>query len=170
MLTKDAILKLFNSLNEELARQDIKGEIYLVGGAVMTLVFDARASTRDIDALFLPATTIRNVAFKIASKHSIDINWLNDAVKGFMSECGEFNEYLELSHLRLYTALPEYLLAMKCLSMRLGPEFHDEADIRYLLRFLNIEKYEEALAIISRYFPLERFMQKSLYALEEILI
>ena len=86
-----------------------------------------------------------------------------------MSEHGSFNDYLELPHLRIMTAQPEYLLAMKCLSMRLGPEFHDESDVRYLLRYLNVETYAQALEIIGRYYPPERFPQKALYALEEIL-
>jgi hypothetical protein len=30
-------------------------------------------------------------------------------------------------------AQPAYLLAMKCLSFRIGAEFHDEDDVRYLL-------------------------------------
>jgi hypothetical protein len=67
------------------------------------------------------------------------------------------------------TASPEYLLAMKCLAFRLGAEFQDEADVRYLLRYLNIERYETALDVIARYYPKERFPQKAFYALEEIL-
>ena len=67
------------------------------------------------------------------------------------------------------TASPEYLLAMKCLGMRLGPEFHDEADIRYLLRYLNVTDYETAMEIVTRYYPTKRIPQKTLYALEEIL-
>jgi hypothetical protein len=64
---------------------------------------------------------------------------------------------------------PEYLLAMKCLALRIGPEFHDEDDIRYLLRHLDITSYEQAVATITRFYPLERFPQKTLYALEELL-
>jgi hypothetical protein len=33
----------------------------------------------------------------------------------------------------------------------LGAEFHDEADVRDLLRYLNIVRYEAALAVITRY-------------------
>ena len=58
---------------------------------------------------------------------------------------------------------------MKCLAFRLGAEFHDEADVRYLLRYLNIERYATALGVIARYYPKERFPQKAFYALEEIL-
>lgn len=54
--------------------------------------------------------------------------------------------------------------------MRLGPEFHDEVDVRFLLRYLNIDSYDQALATIARYYPLEKFSQKTLYALEELLV
>ena len=57
---------------------------------------------------------------------------------------------------------------MKCLALRLGEEFHDEADVRFLLRYLNISNYRKALDIICQYYPLERFPQKTLYALEEM--
>jgi len=43
-------------------------------------------------------------------------------------------------------AKAEYLLAMKCLALRIGAESHDEDDIRYLLRTLDIGSYEQALA------------------------
>lgn len=90
-------------------------------------------------------------------------------MKAFLSERGEFSPFLELDHLRVMIAQPEYLLAMKCLSLRIGAEFHDEDDIRYLLRHLNIATYEQAVQVISRFYPLERFPQKTLYALGELL-
>jgi hypothetical protein len=67
------------------------------------------------------------------------------------------------------TAQPEYLLAMKCLAFRIGAEFHDEEDVRFLLRLLNISTYDKALEIIARFYPLQRFPQKTLYALQELL-
>ena len=96
-------------------------------------------------------------------------NWLNDGVNGFLSERGEFSFLLELDALRVMVARPEYLLAMKCLALRIATESHDEDDIRYLLRLLGIGNYEAAVAVISRYYPLERFPQKNLYALAELL-
>lgn len=169
MLQTSDILRLFALLNEELVTQHIQGEVYLVGGAVMCLVFQARPATNDIDAFFLPTTALRRAAAKVAHRANIDASWLNDAVKGFLSERGEFAPYLELSHLKVFTARPEYLLAMKCLSMRIGEEFHDLDDVRYLLRNLNITQYKKAVEIISQYYPVDRFPQKTLYALEELL-
>ena len=86
-----------------------------------------------------------------------------------MSGREDFHRYLDLSNLRVLTASPEYLLAMKCLAMRLGEGFHDEDDVRFLLRYLNLTDYREALEVVARYYPRERFPQKTLYALEEML-
>lgn len=135
----------------------------------MCLAYNARPSTQDIDAIFHPSTEIRKAAEAIAREEAVDMKWLNDAVKTFLSPQGEYQDYLELDHLKVYVAQPEYLLAMKSLSFRIGPEFFDEADIRFLLRYLNIESYAEAVEIITRYYPKDRFPQKTFYALEEIL-
>ena len=168
-LTGKDIRRLFELLNNELRNEGVEGEVFLVGGAVMCLAYELRPSTRDVDAYFRPAQAVREAAARVALQADIEPDWLNDAVKGFLSKKGRFNPFLELDHLRIMVAQPEYLLAMKCLSLRIGPEFHDEDDIRYLLRFLNIERYESAVAIISRFYPEERFPQKTLYALEELL-
>jgi len=169
MLKKRQIERLFNLLNDELARIDEIGEIYLVGGAVMCLVYDARASTKDVDAIFKPSASVRAAARRVALAAHVTDDWLNDAAKGYLSDRGDFRAYLDLSNLRVLVAAPEYLLAMKCLAMRLGAEFFDEADIRFLLRLLDITTYAAAIDVISRYYPFERFPQKTLYALEEIL-
>ncbi len=169
MYTREKILDLLKLLESKLGRKKIVGEVYLVGGAVMCLSFAARPATKDIDAYFVPKEVVRKAAEDLARELDIDSKWLNDAVKGFFGEHAAFDDYLDLPYLKIFVAKPEYLLAMKCLAMRLGPEFHDEDDVRYLLRFLNIERYKEAVKIISEYYPLKQYPQKTLYALEEIL-
>ncbi len=166
--TKSKIESLFRALNKKLLEDGVKGELYVVGGAVMCMVFEARESTKDIDALFKPTKKIREAAHRVADEAGIDTSWLNDAVKGYLSDSGTYSNFLELSNLRVLTADAKYLLAMKCLAMRIGEEFSDEADVRYLIRNLNINDYKTAIQIISKYYPLDRFPQKTLYALEEI--
>jgi hypothetical protein len=118
---------------------------------------------------FEPTKIVREAAARVGKNLDVPQNRLNDAVKGFMSPDGDYRPFLELENLRVLMAQPEYLLAMKCLAFRLGAEFHDEADARCLLRYLNIEHYDAALAVITRDHPRERFPQKAFYALEEIL-
>lgn len=168
-LTRPDILKLFELLNAELATTDTHGEVYLVGGAVMCLALDARASTRDLDGWFQPAARIREAAARVAHRASVPEHWLNDAVKAWLSPRGAFDRYLERSHLQVYVAQPEYLLAMKCLAMRLGEEFRDLDDVRYLLRFLNLRSAAEALAIVARYFEEHQIPVKTRLALDELL-
>jgi len=161
--------RLFVLLDEELGKTRTDAELFLVGGAVMCLAYEARPSTQDVDAFFRPTAEVREAAVRVAKQAKVSPHWLNDAVKGFMSAQGGFAPFLELSHLRVMVAQPEYLLAMKCLSFRIGTEFHDEDDIRYLLRHLELRAYKDALAVISKYYPIERFPQKTLYALAELL-
>lgn len=168
-LTKNDIERLLRELNTELGKSGVKGELYLVGGAVMCLAYGARAATRDLDGLFRPSKQVRAAAAKVGLANDLSDNWLNDAVKGFFSERGSFTTYLALSHLTIFVADAAYLLAMKCLSARIGSEFHDIDDVRYLLRYLNITTSAQAKTILETYYPLERFPQKTLYLLEELL-
>ena len=168
-LTPADIRRLFDLLNEELAAEGAEGEIYLVGGAVMCLVMDARHATRDVDAFFRPTAVVREAAARVADRAGVPRSWLNDSVKAFLSPRGDFDAYLELSNLRVLVAIPEYLLAMKCTAMRLGEEFRDLDDIRFLLRYLNITKADEALEVVMRYFDEAQILPKTRFALEEIL-
>jgi len=168
-LTQSDIRRLFALLNEELRNSGTEGELFLVGGAVMCLAYAARPSTQDVDAVFRPSAQVREAAARVGARAGLSPVWLNDGVKGFASTHGDFAQFLELDHLRVMVAQPEYLLAMKCLAMRIGAEFHDEEDVRYLLRHLEIRSYDAALTAIKKYYPLERFPQKTLSALAEIL-
>ena len=168
-LTQADIRRLFDLLNDDLRRTDTRGELFVVGGAVMCLAYAARPSTQDVDAVFRPAAKVREAAARVAARAGLNTDWLNDGVKGFVSARGDFAPFLELDHLRVMVAQPAYLLAMKCLAMRIGAEFHDEDDVRYLLRHLDVRSYDAAVAIIERYYPLDRFPQKTLYALGELL-
>ena len=93
-LSKHDIEGLFERLNHELARRTITGEVYVVGGAVMCLVFDARASTRDVNAFFHPANEVRTAARTVAGAAGLPEDWLNDAVKGYLSHKNDFHRYL----------------------------------------------------------------------------
>jgi hypothetical protein len=168
-LTRADILRLFELLDEELAAVGCTGELYLVGGAVLCLALDAREATRDVDALFKPTREIREAAARVAARADVPPTWLNDAVKGFLGSRSDFEPFLELERLRVFVAPPPYLLAMKCAAMRLGEEFHDLDDVRFLLRYQNITTVEEALAIVTRYFDEDQLPAKSRLALEELL-
>jgi hypothetical protein len=169
MLTTQRIRELFVSLNQELVRGQVRGEAYLAGGAVMCLVFQARPATRDIDAMLVPAAEMRAAAHLVAAKEGLPDDWLNDAVKGFFSERGSFEVFEELSNLRIYVPHPGYLLAMKCLALRLGEEFQDLGDVSVLVRELGLRSVAEAESILGQYYDLARYPAKTRYVLEELM-
>jgi hypothetical protein len=168
-LAREDILRLFELLNEELRASGIHGELYLVGGAVMCLAHGARPSTRDVDAAFRPSASVRQAAIRVAERMGVDPDWLNDGVKGFMSARGEFAAFLELDHLRVMLAQPKYLLAMKCMAMRLGAEFRDQDDVRFLLRLLDVRSVDQAISMITKYYPVDQIPQKTVYVLPGLL-
>jgi hypothetical protein len=169
MFTAERIRELFALLNDELRNKGVRGEVYLAGGAVMCLAFHAREATKDVDALLVPAADLRRAAKEIAEQEGLPDNWLNDSVKGFFSEHGRFEVFEELSNLRLYVPHPGYLLAMKCLALRLGEEFQDLDDVRTLVGMLGLRTVAEAEAILGQYYAAERFPARARYVLEELL-
>lgn len=59
--------------------------MYVVGGAAVTLAYDTRRSTRDIDAVFEPKAPVYQAAAEVAEQLGLPPGWLNDAVKGFLT-------------------------------------------------------------------------------------
>lgn len=146
-MRRDEILGLLTELGRRLAARDVQGEMYVVGGAAIALAFDERRSTRDIDAVFEPKRLIYDIAAEIAEERGLPSGWLNDAVKGFLAgPDDEAATVLEVAGLRVATASPRLLLAMKVLSHRVG---EDEDDIRLLAAELGALGAEDVLAIAA---------------------
>jgi hypothetical protein len=167
MLTKENIQDLLGKLNALLAERGEVGEIGLVGGAVMCLVYNARVATRDVDAIFEPASIIRELAARIAATESLPPDWLNDAAKGFMFPGFERQEVLSLSNLRVWAPEPRYMLAMKCISARWDTS--DRDDVILLIKLLKLVKPQAVFDIIESYYPHDKIPPKTQFLIEELL-
>jgi len=89
-------------------------------------------------------------------------------LKGFLSEKNEIVPLRDYPGLKVFVAAPEYLLAMKCLSMRLGRDDTDLADVRFLMDRLGLRDAGQVLDLVSRYYPEDRIQPKTRFAIEEI--
>ena len=167
MLDSKTILKLFEALNEELCLAGVRGEIGICGGAVMCLVFNARESTKDVDAVFRPTQEIRDASRSVAARLGVPDDWLNDAAKGYFLSQPPVHDVVELSNLRVWAPQADYMLAMKSVSARF--DSHDLDDATFLLKHLNVERVEEAIRIIEKYYPRKVIPAKTQFLLEELL-
>ena len=170
-LTQEKILVALESLSTQLGERGITGEICLFGGTVMVLAFAARLATKDVDAIFQPAQTIRELAKSVAAQLHLPTSWLNDGVKGYVSARHETTtgNLPQFPHLRLTMPVPEYLLAMKSMVARVGgtsDEPSDVSDIIFLIRHLKLESAAEVLDLVARYYPANRISVKTQYLIE----
>lgn len=167
MLTRDDIMRLLGRLNAGLEVRGQLGEIGLVGGAVMCLVYNARAATKDIDAVFEPAGVMREIASQIAEEEFLSPDWLNDAAKGFLEPGFHRSEFCCLSHLRVWVPEPRYMLAMKCISARWDTS--DRDDVIFLLDFLKIKDADQVFSLLEGYYPKRLIPAKTRFLIEEVL-
>ena len=168
MLTKEQIEQYLKEMDERLAAEGLTGEIVLCGGAVMAYVYDARPSTKDIDALFAPTQALRKIAAEMAREHHLESDWFNDAAKGFIDTSKmKFVEVSRLGALVVKRPDDEAMLAMKLASAR--EDSKDAADAVFLIRRLGISNLDELYDIMERNIPAQRPTPVSGFFAEEML-
>ena len=153
-------------LSDKLKAKGEVGELCIVGGAVMCLVFKARVSTNDIDGIFSPTSEIREAIKEIAKENQLPENWLNDGVKGFIQGDPPREIIRDYSNLKVWAPTAEYMLAMKCVSAR--ADTNDSADIIFLLKHLKIADKNTVYEIISKYYREDTVPAKTRFIVEEI--
>jgi hypothetical protein len=161
------ILDALQALGDELKRRDVRGQVFIVGGAAMALAYSTRRVTKDIDAAFEPKSAIYAAAEKVAEERALPADWLNDAAKAFMpGKDSEARPVPDIDGIEVTTASPRYLLAMKLMAMRFG---EDDEDIEILLEQCDMHSAQEALDLLKEMYPSMEPPAKTRFFLEELL-
>jgi hypothetical protein len=164
-MTTQEIEQYLSELSGELGALGVKGEICLYGGAVMCLVYQARPSTKDVDAVFQPTSQMRAAAERVAQAHGLRDDWLNDAVKGYVVEHPQ-RILFDFPALKVYVPEPDYLLAMKTLAARVDTA--DKGDILFLIELLKLHSADEVLVILEKYYPRQQIKPATQFFVEEL--
>jgi hypothetical protein len=155
-------------------------EIVVYGGSALLLTLNRQINTGDVDAVFEGNKDfIRRLAAEMAAEFGWGENWLNDGVKGWLSNRDAdpdvkalFKTYPaeDRPGLRVYTAKAEYLFAMKCRAMRVGgvETSSDIDDIKLLARAIGIQNSQDALTLVEKFYPQNVLQPKTRLGLEEI--
>jgi len=152
-------------------------EIVVYGGSALLLTLNRQINT---GAVFEGNRDfIKKLAAEMAEEFGWDENWLNDGVKGWLSGRDAdpdvkalFKTYPAEDEpgLRVYTAKPEYLFAMKCRAMRVGgvEANSDIEDIKLLVHAIGLKNSQDALTLVEKYYPQNMLQPKTRLGLEEI--
>lgn len=165
-LDADGVRSLFTELSDRLATADVSAQLFVVGGAAMALAYDAGRATRDVDALFIPAPEVRQIAEEMSTGHGLEPDWLNDAAKGFLPGNDEHpRTVFESESLLVQIPSPEYLLAMKLHASR---DDRDLDDAAILCRTLGYTSAQECLDLLTETYPLGQLLPRHRYLAEEV--
>lgn len=142
LLDRAAIEDAFRRLGDRLARRGVVADIYVFGGAAMALAYDARRSTRDIDAVFIKEHgLVQDEARAVADELGLPRWWLNEQASAYVAP-GVMPLPDVFSTIRDFACQlpPEHLLAMKVLAARR----RDAEDISFLVKHLGLSSAAEA--------------------------
>jgi hypothetical protein len=135
-LSAEDIRRSFAALAAVLAQRGERGEIVIAGGAALVLLFNARETTKDVDAYILrpEASSVRDAVRRVAEDLSLPEDWLNDGAKGYFVGVSNGETVFESGALVVRAVTTPQLLAMKLAAWR---DAIDRADARLLLTTMN---------------------------------
>jgi hypothetical protein len=164
-LSASDITRAFATLSEELERRRRHAEIIVVGGAALVLLFDARESTKDVDAYFVEpeASVIRDAAEAVADRLDLPRDWLNDGAKGYLESITSGEVLYESATLVVRAASIAQLLAMKLAAWR---DAIDRGDATLLLLQM-VGSADEVWSSIEPFVPRHQ-LDKASYAFEDL--
>jgi hypothetical protein len=164
--------QLLDALNEIGAAAVVAGtrlDIAMFGGSALMLASNFRFSTEDVDIAEIGRPWpdwLSAVVARIASQNGWPDDWLNDAVSIFLSPLarserdfvfmGTFPRATEHAGLRVFVPNARYMLALKLKALRVSKYEKgttDLADVASLLGVLGIKDVEEAIAVLTDFFP-----------------
>jgi hypothetical protein len=149
-LARDDIRRLLAEVGAFLHVRGWTATIYVAGGAAMSLLFDDRASTRDVDAVFRSDRGQLDAAIHdVAQRHDLPVEWLNDKVTSMVPAAPDTgaSEFV-VPGLHVLVSSERHLLAMKMLA---GRE-RDLPDLALLFERLGITSPQQAAALTEDVF------------------
>lgn len=134
----------------------------------MALAYDHDRLTRDVDALFIPAPEVRQIAEEMSAGRGLEPDWLNDAAKGILpGDDAQPRTVFESESLLVQIPSPEYLLAMKLQASR---DDRDLDDAAILYRTLGYPSAQECIDLLTATYPRSQLLPRHRYLAEEVAV
>lgn len=164
-MNREKLLQIFDYLNERLKENQLQLEITIYGGSIMTMVYDNRPATKDIDCVFSESNSmiLDNILDMTKFTFGLKDGWINDEIKEPLKEIirEDIETYKVYSNLKILKPRAEQLLAMKILAARSEPA-KDFVDAYILCKELKITTKEELMKTILEYIPIKSLGERQI--------
>jgi hypothetical protein len=158
LMDKKKLLEIFDYLNERLKENQLQLEITIYGESIMTMVYDNRPATKDIDCVFSETNykLLDNILEFTKFAFNLSDGWINEEIKEPLKTILKEDKetYKVYSNLKILKPKAEQLLAMKILAARPEPA-KDFVDAYILCKDLSITTKNKLMETISTYIPLK---------------
>jgi hypothetical protein len=161
-LSKKEIISAFKELSKQLGTPETPFELFIVGGAALVLLYDARETTKDVDIVQCDSA-VRDASLKVAVQLNLPADWLNDGAKGYVHGMTQGEVIFRTPTLIVRALAQPQLLAMKLSAWR---DDLDIEDARLLLSKMHTDK-ENVWRQIEPYLVPGREL-KARYAFEDL--
>jgi hypothetical protein len=168
-LNREKLLHAFNEIGRAAVVAGTRMQIAVYGGSALMLASNFRFATEDVDVSELQQPWpewLRAVTQRLAAENGWSADWFNDGVVFHLSaladpaddhlEFGTFPPSPEEPGLVVYVPSAPYLLALKLKAIRVNDPVRGEQerlDILNLMRVVGIRTADEAITLLSQYFP-----------------
>ncbi|MCF3651620.1 hypothetical protein [Synoicihabitans lomoniglobus] len=157
-LDRDRLTQALQRLGQLAVGEGIELELSIYGGAVFTLVYGSRDSTKDVDALIRPVEVGHRLARQVAREQELPDDWINGDVALFLAKREAKRPLSGVSFgpgLIVTVPTAAYLLALKLRACRPAlPGYPgDEPDIQFLIGKMKPASLTEVESIFARFFP-----------------
>ncbi len=163
LIGRQKALEIFSYLNERLNENQLQLEITIYGGIVMTLVYDSRPATKDIDCVFSETNIklLENILNLTKRIFNLPENWINEEIKEPLKHMLKEDKetYKVYSNLKILKPKAEQILSMKILAARAEPA-KDFVDAYLLCKELDIQTREVLMEIILKYIPINLIQER----------
>ena len=157
LMDKNKLLEILEYLNERLEENQLQLEITVYDGSVMTMVYDNRPATKDIDCVFsdINSKLLQNILNTTQYAFNLPDNWINEEIKEPLKHLIKEDKetYAVYSNQTILKPKAQQLLAMKILASRPEPA-RDFIDAYILCKDLNVTTKNELIDVVSAYVPL----------------
>jgi hypothetical protein len=167
-LDREKLLEAFDEIGRAAVAAGTRMQIAVYGGSALMLASNFRFATEDVDVSRLQQPWpqwLSDVIDKLARQHGWSADWFNDGVVFHLSALADpVDDHLEFGTfprgedpgLMVYVPSAPYLLALKLKAIRVNDPVRgdqERLDILNLMRVVGTGTAEEAIALLTRFFP-----------------